>query len=455
MGTSLKGSVHRLRSIFQFMSANVGHWCGWRGKTTSVQYVEQRTRDPTFEKFMDKHKKLTTVVKVQDIIMGRKDKSLSLEYLSRLRYKLRLKRGAASFLRKYPHIFHVYKHPIDRKPWFELTNKAQDLIAQEDGAIKESETSVIERLKKLLMMSTTGTLPLKAFFKVSRELGLPDDFEDSILLKYPQFFRWVRAENEENDMVELVSREPTLAVAAVDKWRNAEYRKNLLREKDIRFAFKHEYPPGFKIKKGFKDKVRMWQRRSYWSPYEDVSTVRTRSGGGIMRLEKRAVSILHEFLSLTVEKMVQVEQVSHFRKPYNIELNIRDLFLDHPGIFYLSTKGKVHTIFLREAYQRGNVIEPNPVNAVRRKLLDLVVLGRRGAVDLQSQLDEDRAASGECRKTSSDQVPSIEGKEELANALHSESGDSSLSDLSDSSMDGEGEEWDSRSDTSDWSEMNE
>ena len=84
------------------------------------------------------------------------------------------------------------------------------------------------------------------------------------------------------------------------------------------------------------------------------------------------------FLSLTVEKMVEVEKISHFRKWFGIELNIRDLFLDHPGIFYLSTKGKRHTVFLREAYERGCLIQPNPVYDARRKLLDLVILGRRG-----------------------------------------------------------------------------
>ncbi|KAL6197056.1 hypothetical protein ACLB2K_032669 [Fragaria x ananassa] len=91
--------------------------------------------------------------------------------------------------------------------------------------------------------------------------------------------------------------------------------------------------------------------------------------------EKRAVAIVHEFLNLTVEKMVEVEKISHFRKWFGFDLNIRDLFLDHPGMFYLSTKGKRHTVFLREAYEKGCLIHPNPVYNARRKLLDLVVLG--------------------------------------------------------------------------------
>ncbi|KAL0294817.1 UNVERIFIED_CONTAM: protein ROOT PRIMORDIUM defective [Sesamum angustifolium] len=77
------------------------------------------------------------------------------------------------------------------------------------------------------------------------------------------------------------------------------------------------------------------------------------------RMEKRAVGIVHEVLSLTVEKMVEVEKISHFRNWFGIDLNAKDLFLDHPGMFYLSTKGKRHTVFLREAYERGCLIESN------------------------------------------------------------------------------------------------
>ncbi|GMP62845.1 hypothetical protein CsSME_00024793 [Camellia sinensis var. sinensis] len=110
-----------------------------------------------------------------------------------------------------------------------------------------------------------------------------------------------------------------------------------------------------------------------------------KSKSGKMGLEKRAVGIVHEFLSLMVEKMVEAERISHFRRWFGIDLNVRDLFLVHPGMFYLSTKGK--KVFLREAYERGCLIELNPVyNA--RKLLDLVLMGRRGLLTNNSKLSE-------------------------------------------------------------------
>jgi hypothetical protein len=55
----------------------------------------------------------------------------------------------------------------------------------------------------------------------------------------------------------------------------------------------------------------------------------------------RTVGIAHGFLSLTVEKMVEVEKFSQFRKCFKIEANVPDVFLDHhPDIFYLSAKGQ-------------------------------------------------------------------------------------------------------------------
>ncbi|PQM42370.1 hypothetical protein Pyn_00017 [Prunus yedoensis var. nudiflora] len=89
------------------------HFLGVRLKTTSSQYVASRARDPTFEKLMDKYKNLLKVIAVQDLILENPiNPELSLDFLSRLSQKLHLNRGAVSFLRKYPHIFHIYHDPM-------------------------------------------------------------------------------------------------------------------------------------------------------------------------------------------------------------------------------------------------------------------------------------------------------------------------------------------------------
>lgn len=247
-------------------------------------------------------------------------------------------------------------------------------------------------------MSVSKTLPLRALFKVWREMGLPDDFEDSVIAKNSRLFRvFDNAQEPGTHLVKLVGCnngvfKSSCFSSAVEKWRVEECCKEGVDGEEIKFSFRHGYPPGMRLSKVFKAKVREWQRLPCVGPYDKMSMSELKKisdNGCVMALEKRAVGIVHEFLSLTVEKTVEVEKISHFRKWFGIEFNIRDLFLDHPGIFYLSTKGKRHTVFLREAYERGYLVCPNPVYDARRKLLDLVRFGRRGLVNGGSKLRDE------------------------------------------------------------------
>lgn len=353
-----------------------------RSKTTSTQYVAARARDATFEKLMDTYTELLKVVSIQDLILANPNNppSVSLDFLSRLSQKLHLNRGAASFLRKYPHIFHIFYDPAKSQPLCKLTDSTLQISRQESEAIYSQLPLLLDRLVRLLSMSASKSLPLRAIFKVWRELGLPDDFEQSIISQNPHLFELHAAHEPNTHTLRLLSPTPVIPFsAAVDDWRLTECCKedSKVDQTQLRFSFKHGFPPGMRLTKQFKAKVKQWQRLPYLGPYEEMREKKC-SKAGVKSLEKRAVGIVHEFMSLTVEKMVEVEKISHFRKWFGIDLNIRDLFLDHPGIFYLSTKGKRHTVFLREAYERGCLIDRNPVYDARRKLLELVRLGRRG-----------------------------------------------------------------------------
>ncbi|XP_004500421.1 protein ROOT PRIMORDIUM DEFECTIVE 1 isoform X1 [Cicer arietinum] len=375
-----------------------------RSKTTSIQYVESRARDPTFEKLMDKYKNLLKVIAVQDLILANpKNQSVSIEFLSNLSQKLHLNRGATAFLRKFPHIFLIYYEPSKLQPFCRLTDAALDVSRHEAEVINASLPLVVERLVRILTMSASKTVPLRAIFKVWRELGLPDDFEDSVISANSSVFQLCDADEPNTHLLKLVADVPSNGFrAAVEDWRVVECCKEecSVDRMEMRFSFKHGYPPGMRLTKNFRAKVKEWQSLPYVGPYEMVSEKKKLSKAGMMAMEKRAVSIVHEFLSLTVEKMVEVEKISQFRKWFGIDLNIRDLFLDHPGIFYLSTKGKRHTVFLREAYERGCLIQPNPVYEARRKLLDLVALERRGLRAVNSKL-QDRSSSNEVEQKDS------------------------------------------------------
>ncbi|KAL5570926.1 hypothetical protein UlMin_020523 [Ulmus minor] len=354
---------------------------GVRFKTTSSHYVSSRARDPTFEKLMDNYKNLLKVISIQDLILANpKNQAISLDFLSNLSQKLHLNRGAASFLRKYPHIFHIFYDPKHSKPFCRLTQSALQIVHQESEAINASLPLVVDRLVRLLSMVPSKSLPLRAIFKVWRELGLPDDFEDKVISQNFQIFEVCDAPEPGTHILKLVNGVRSSSfTSSVENWRVEDCCKEdcSVDRTEIQFSFKHGFPPGMRLSKNFKAKVKEWQRLPYVGPYDEMTEIKRRKAG-LMGIEKRAVSIVHEFLSLTIEKMIEVEKISHFRKLFGIDLNIRDLFLDHPGIFYLSTKGKRHTVFLREAYERGCLINPNPVYNARRRLFDLVLLQRRG-----------------------------------------------------------------------------
>ncbi|KAI4300944.1 hypothetical protein L6164_034269 [Bauhinia variegata] len=292
--------------------------------------------------------------------------------ISRWRNITGLKVSIGHFIHKYPHVFEVFMHPIRRNLCCRITRKMKELIKQEEADVKRQELEAVKRVKKLLMMSVNGTLHIHALRLIRRELGLPEDFRDSILGRYTSDFKLVDLE-----IVALVDRDDDLGVAEIEKWREKEYREKWLSEFETRYAFPINFPTGLKIQGGFRDKLKNWQRLPYIKPYEKKEVIRVSTCGGVERFEKRAVAVLHELLSLTVEKMVEVHQLAHFRRDFAIEVNVRELLLKHPGIFYISTKGNTQTVFLREAYSKGCLIEPNLIYTARRNMLDLVLLRRR------------------------------------------------------------------------------
>lgn len=283
------------------------------------------------------------------------------------------------FLRKYPHVFDVMPHPVKKNICCKISSKMKDLVKGEYNVVKSLELENVERVKRLLMMSVDGSLHIHALRLIKRELGLPDDFKDSILGKYDGFF-----ELDGLEIVRLVEKDEDMKVAEVEKWREREYKDKWLSEFETKYAFPVSFPTGFVIKAGFKGKLKDWQRMPYVKPYEKMESFRAKTSGWIERFEKRVVGVLHELLSLTVEKMVEVERLVHFKKDFGLPVNFRELILQHPGIFYISTRGCTQVVILREAYCKDCLVSPNPVYVVRRKMLDLVLLGSRNTRELRS-----------------------------------------------------------------------
>jgi Plant organelle RNA recognition domain len=240
------------------------------------------------------------------------------------------------------------------------------------------------RLRKFLLLTTPLLqLRLENIRLFRYDLGLPDDFEQSVILANPHLFRLVCKpdwDSAQTKYVEYVSSDcdpPDMRISAVEKSREREYRVTGSETEDSRFAFPIRFPPGFKIGKYFRVAVWKWQRLPYWSPYEDISGYDLRSLEAQRRLEKRSVAMIHEILSLTVGRRTTLERIAFFRQAMGLPNKLKEFLLQHQGIFYISTRGnqgKLHTVFLREAYQKGELVEMNEIYLARKKLEELIML---------------------------------------------------------------------------------
>jgi hypothetical protein len=247
---------------------------------------------------------------------------MRLQLLSKWRHEIGLNIEIGAFLKKYPRIFEIYMHPVKQNPCCKITKKMADLIAEEDDVARDNETGVVQHLKKLLMLSKGGTLNMHALWLIRRELGLPDDYRSSVLPKHHHDLSL-----ESPDTLSLVSWDDELAVAKIEQWRE-EHTEKWLAESETKYAFPINFPTSFKIERGFREKLKNWQRLPYTKPYEKDGVYPIHN---VEHLEKRIVDILHELLSVTVEKMVPLERLSRFRRAFAMEVNLRGLLLKHPG----------------------------------------------------------------------------------------------------------------------------
>ncbi|KAG9129049.1 hypothetical protein Leryth_016884 [Lithospermum erythrorhizon] len=384
--------LNRLTTTISFGPLNSSTQTRWskRPSTTARTRLESRTRDPTLDTLTDHNNTLNLVLSLRHLITSRKRSSfISLNLLSRWAPHAGLHVPIGLFLKKYPHIFQVFLHPLKRNACCKFSSRFLGLMELEKGLISSEkiESLNVLKIKKILLMSVNGSVHLHSIRLMGSELGLPEDFRESIIRKYDGEFRLVDLE-----IVELVGSGEEgegLRVAEVEKWRHKEYNEKWLGEFEVKYAFPMNFPTGFKKGPGFKERLRNWQRLQYVKPYEKpcekMEVVKVRTCGGVERYEKRAVGIIHELLWLTVEKRMEVARLAHFRKDLGIMVNIRELLLKHPGIFYISIRGNHQMVFLREAYDKGCLIEPNPIYDVRRKMLDLVLLGARNTRNISSK----------------------------------------------------------------------
>ncbi|MQM17119.1 hypothetical protein Taro_050086 [Colocasia esculenta] len=340
-----------------------------------VTALVKRRKEVPFDNVIQRDKKLKLVLKIRRILVSHPDRIMNMRDLGKFRRELGLtrKRRFIALLRRFPGVFEVVEEGVFSLK-FRLTPEAERLYLEELRLRNVMEDALVVKLRKLLMMSLEKRILLEKIAHLKTDLGLPLDFTSTICERYPQYFRVV--ETDRGPALELTHWDPALAVSAAEV-REEENRikemeeRNLIIDRPLKFR-RVKLPKGLNLSKGEMRRISQFRDMPYISPYSDFSEMKS----GTPEKEKHACGVVHELLSLTVEKKTLVDHLTHFREEFRFSQQVRGMLIRHPDMFYVSLKGDRDSVFLREAYHDSQLIEKDKLSVVKEKLRALVAIPR-------------------------------------------------------------------------------
>ncbi|KAL9245294.1 hypothetical protein vseg_018962 [Gypsophila vaccaria] len=349
-----------------------------------------------FDNVIQRDKKLKLCLKIRKILMSQPDRTMALREMGRYRRQLGLQRGKRfiALLKKFPGVFEIEEEGAYMLR-FRLTPEAESLYFEELKLRNGMEDVLVSKLRKLLMMSLEKRILLEKITHLRTDLGLPLEFRDTICHRYPQYFKVVRTDR--GPMLELTHWDPELAISAAEmaeeENRSRELEdKNLIIDRPIKFN-RVTLPKGLKLSKSEMRRIAEFRDIPCISPYSDFSHLLP----GSREKEKHACGVIHEMLSLTVERRTLVDHLTHFREEFRFSQQLRGMLIRHPDMFYVSLKGDRDSVFLREAYRGSQLVDKDRLLIVKEKMRALVNIPRfkRGGRmnedgDSEEEGDEDR-----------------------------------------------------------------
>lgn len=266
-------------------------------------------------------------------------------------------RKVTKFIEKYKKLFEVYRH-CDGKMWIGFTELMEDLVEEEKIIIDGLERERVIVVKKLLMMSKERRMPLSKIYHCRGLFGVQEDFRDWVL-KFEDDFRVVNA-SDGTRMLELVRWDPELAVSTLEKEFVGDEEKV---RRAFRFPVKHGKSMDLEV-----DDVRrldLLNTLPLVSPYSDGSKLDLWT----LEAEKYRVGVLHEFLSLTLEKRASIHHIVEFKEEFSLTKHTYQMLLKQPTTFYLAGTEMNWAVFLRDAYDKsGNLKIKDPLVLFCEKL---------------------------------------------------------------------------------------
>ncbi|KAH7287583.1 hypothetical protein KP509_32G063400 [Ceratopteris richardii] len=335
--------------------------------SSNIPGMSPKTREAEYEKLVDIDKPYKKVMALKALLVKEPENVLSFAELGKKRANIGLSRKSRfiNLISKYPAVFALYRDESSFL-WCGFSPQAQALVDQERDLVRSYESVSVQKLRKILMMSVDHRIRVPKIAQLRRDLGLPADFHSRMIYAYPQYFKVLEDKygNEDGPILELTSWDPSLAVTSMETRAKAGGEFNSSGDP----LFKMSLPRSFRLSVKQKEGIQKFQERIYISPYADTRDFIKNTP----EFEKHQVAILHEILSMTIEKKVTLDYLTHFRKEYRLPHALLSMVLRHNCIFYVSRKGGRFTVFLKEAYKEGHLIERNEWNIIKENFMKLM-----------------------------------------------------------------------------------
>ncbi|GFY90516.1 ubiquitin carboxyl-terminal hydrolase family protein [Actinidia rufa] len=351
-------------SIFTLISKTPPAYTFTQNRNYVDVYMKWK-KDSYYDSIDSIHKsiQLKPLIALKNCITAAPDGCIPISAVSKRDKELGVPFKVARFLRQYPSVFEEFTGPQYNLPWFRLTPEAVELDREECEVYRDCRGEIVERLKKLVLMSGEKRLPLKIIQGMQWYLGLPDEFLQNPEANFDGCFRIVEMEDGLKGLA-VESEERVLSVMERNVMKRGEYGGEAMEG----IAFPLFPSKGLRLKHKILNWLDQFQRLTYVSPYKDYSGLNHDSDVA----EKRLVGVLHELLSLFVEHAAERKKLLCLRKYLGLPQKVHKAFERHPYMFYLSLRNKTCTAILKEAYCDKSAIEAHPLSAVRKKYINLM-----------------------------------------------------------------------------------
>ncbi|CAN8235333.1 unnamed protein product [Cochlearia groenlandica] len=386
-----------MKSILRSISHRRRHTTTHRSfSDTATEETYKFVRDRGLDHAVEREKNLRPLLAIKDLIRSEPSKSLPISVVVNHRDALRVPLRPIEFVRSFPSVFTEFlPGGIGIHPHVSLTPEIIDLDAEEQlvYASESYKQGLADRLLRLLMINRIHKVPLEILDSLKWDLGLPCDYLDTLVPEFPDYFRVVESKSISRGRGGGCSRELELVC-----W-SREHCVSVLEKKaktggkgEVSVTFPMKFSNGFVVDKKMKRWFDEWQKLPYVSPYENALHLPATSDES----DKWAASVLHEILNLFVSKKAEKDSVLRLGEYMGLRSRFKRVLHNQPGIFYLSSKLRTHTVVLRDAYRRGMLAESNELVTSRNRYLKLMskVKKTNSAVSIRKRDDKEKVVDG-------------------------------------------------------------